>query len=89
LEVYAHLVEERTGQKVSKMHLYYPKEEDSSPYITFNANKDNIQHTISVFDGVVNKIETKNYDMSHIAKSEKHCGNCDMRYHCNPKQYSN
>jgi DNA helicase II / ATP-dependent DNA helicase PcrA len=87
LEVYAHLVEERTGQKVSKMHLYYPKEEDSSPYITFNVNKDNIQHTISVFDDVVNKIESKNYDMNHITKSEKQCGSCDMRFHCNPKQY--
>jgi DNA helicase-2/ATP-dependent DNA helicase PcrA len=87
LEIYSHLVEERTGQKVSKMHLYYPKEENSSPYITFNANKDNIQYTISVFDDVVNKIETKNYDMKHITKSEKQCSECDMRFHCNPKQY--
>lgn len=89
LEVYAHLVEERTGQKVSRMHLYYPKEEDGSPYITFNSNKDNIAHTISVFDEVVSNIEKKNYDMSRIVKTEKHCGNCDMRYYCNPKQYSN
>lgn len=89
LEIYAHLVEERTGNRVSKMHLYYPKEENSSPYITFNSNKDNIQHTISVFDEVVTKIETKNYDMSTTAKSEKQCGNCDMRYHCNPKHYTN
>lgn len=89
LEIYAHLVEERTGHQVSKMHLYYPKEEDSSPYITFKSNKDNIQHTIEVFDEVVKKIETKNYDMAHIVKSEKQCKECDMRYHCNPKQYSN
>ncbi len=89
LEIYAHLVEERTGHVVSKMHLYYPKEENSSPYVTFKSNKDNIQHTISVFDEVVNKIETKNYDMKHIVKSEKQCGECDMRYHCNPKQYNN
>lgn len=89
LEVYAHLVEERTGQKVSKMHLYYPKEADSSPYVTFDSNADNIQYTISVFDEVVRKIEQKDYDMGSIKKSEKHCGNCDMRYHCNPKQYSN
>jgi DNA helicase-2/ATP-dependent DNA helicase PcrA len=88
LEIYAHLVEERTGHIVSKMHLYYPKEESSSPYVTFKSNKDNIQHTISVFDEVVNKIETKNYDMKHIVKSEKQCGECDMRYHCNPKQYN-
>lgn len=89
LEIYAHLVEERTGHKVSKMHLYYPKEEDSSPYITFKSNKDNIQATISIFDEVVNKIETKDYSMHHITKSEKQCGDCDMRYHCNPRQYSN
>jgi DNA helicase-2/ATP-dependent DNA helicase PcrA len=89
LEIYAHLVEERTGYKVSNMHLYYPKEETSSPYITFNASKNNIQSTISVFDEVVNKIENKDYSMNQIVKSEKQCGNCDMRYHCNPKQYNN
>jgi DNA helicase-2/ATP-dependent DNA helicase PcrA len=89
LEVYAHLVEQRTGQKVSKMHLYYPKEDSGSPYITFNSNKDNIAFTIAVFDDVVSNIEKKNYDMSKIIKSEKQCGNCDMRYYCNPKQYSN
>jgi DNA helicase-2/ATP-dependent DNA helicase PcrA len=89
LEIYAHLVEERTQHTVSKMHLYYPKEEDGSPYITFKSNKDNIQHTISVFDEVVSKIETKNYDMTNINKSEKQCGDCDMRFHCNPKHYSN
>jgi DNA helicase-2/ATP-dependent DNA helicase PcrA len=88
LEIYAHIVEERTGQKVSKMHLYYPKEEDSSPYITFNSDKDNIEFTISVFDEVVNKIENKNYDMSNTVKSEKQCGECDMRFHCNPRSYS-
>lgn len=89
LEVYAHIVEERTGQKVSRLHLYYPKEESGSPYITFGANKDNIGHTISIFDDVVKKIENKNYEMKHITKSEKQCGNCDMRYHCNPRQYTN
>lgn len=31
LHLYAHLIEERTGQKVSKMHLYYTGEEDSVP----------------------------------------------------------
>ncbi len=88
LEIYAHLVEERTNHKVSKMHLYYPKEENATPTITFKANKDNIQHTISIFDDVVKKIETKNYDMSQTRKSEKQCGSCDMRFHCNPRQYT-
>lgn len=89
LEIYAHIVEERTGHKVSKMHLYYPSEDAASPYITYKSNQSNIQHTISVFDEVVNKIEAKNYDMTHIVKSEKQCGDCDMRFHCNPKHYSN
>lgn len=89
LEIYAHLVEERTGQKVSKTHLYYPKEDEGSPYITFRVNKENIQHTISVFDEIVMKIEAKNFDMSNTRKTEKQCSDCDMRFHCNPRQYKN
>lgn len=87
LEVYAHLVEERTGYEVSKMHLYYPKEEDGSPYITFPYKAELIDNTISTFDKVVDKIENKDFDMGKVVKSEKQCGNCDMRFHCNPKQY--
>ena len=35
LNIYAYLVEQRTGNKVSKMHLYYTGEENSNPKITF------------------------------------------------------
>jgi len=87
LEVYAHLVEERTGEKVSKMHLYYPKEEDSSPYISFKKNEDTISNTIASFDEIVRKIGSKDFDISHIDKNEKQCGECDMRFHCNPGSY--
>jgi DNA helicase-2/ATP-dependent DNA helicase PcrA len=87
LEVYAHLVEQRTGQTVSRMHLYYPKEDNGSPYVTFKTNRENIGATISTFDDVVKRIESKDYDMNNVAKSEKLCGNCDMRFHCNPKHY--
>lgn len=87
LEVYAHIVEDRTGQEVSKMHLYYPKEDNGSPYITFKKTPDRIEDTIATFDEVVDKIERKDYDISHITKSEKQCGNCDMRFYCNPKAY--
>lgn len=89
LEVYAHLVEERTGYKVSKMHLYYPKEEEGNPNITFPANANNITGTIESFDEVVRKIEAKDFSMAHISKSEKLCSECDMRYLCNPRKYSN
>ena len=65
---YAHLVEERTGHKVSKMHLHYPKEQNSSPYVTFNKNEHTINKTVESFDEVVAKIESKNFDNSHIVK---------------------
>ena len=35
LNIYAYLVERRTGNKVSKMYLYYTGEENSNPKITF------------------------------------------------------
>lgn len=82
LEVYAHLVEQKTGYKVSKMHLHYPKEENSSPYITFPKDDTTVENTIKTFEKVVQKIENKNFDNSHITKSDKQCGNCDMRFYC-------
>ena len=42
LEVYAHLVEEKTGKKVSRMHLYYTGEENGKPIISFEKSKDSI-----------------------------------------------
>lgn len=87
LEVYGHLVEERTGYKVSKLHLYYPKEENGSPYITFKFDQGQIQETIQSFEAIVRKIEAKDFDPNSVAKSEKLCGDCDMRFHCNPRQY--
>jgi len=89
LEVYAHIIAQNKNLEVTKLHLYYPKEDSGNPFITFPVFKDNINATISIFAEVVNKIETKNYDMSHTVKNEKQCGDCDMRYHCNPKYYCN
>ncbi|KXX67431.1 DNA helicase UvrD [Flammeovirga sp. SJP92] len=85
LEVYAHLVEEKTGQKVSKMNLYYTGEENGIPTLTFPNNKSSINDTIDTFEKVVSKIESNNYDMSSVNKCDKLCGNCDMRHYCNPK----
>jgi len=87
LEVYAHLVEERTGEKVSQMHLYFPKEEDSVPQITFPFNKESIDTTIESFAETVSKIESKNYDNDHIVKNKKQCGNCDMRFYCHQSHH--
>lgn len=85
LEVYAHLVEERTNHKVSKMHLYYTAEKDGLPTISYERRNADIPKTIATFDGVVTKIEARNFDMSAIKKTEKLCGSCDMRFHCNPR----
>ncbi|MEM5007393.1 ATP-dependent DNA helicase [Priestia megaterium] len=83
LEVYAHLVEKRTGQQVSKMHLYYTGEEDSNPYVTFPKDIKAIGKTISAFDEIVKRIEDKDFLIKK--RPEKHCRNCDMRFYCNEK----
>ena len=36
LEVYAHIVEEKFGKKVSKLHLYYTRAENESPYVSWD-----------------------------------------------------
>lgn len=80
LEVYAHLVEEKTGKSVSRMHLYYTGEEGENPTVTFEKSQDAIDKTISEFDKVVAKIQ--NHEFSTEAKNKKSCLNCDMRYYC-------
>lgn len=83
LEVYAYLVEEKTGRKVSKMHLYYTGDESGNPLVSFNKSKVSLEKTIQEFDDVVDHIHAK--DFSHKAKDKKSCVNCDMRYYCKRK----
>lgn len=83
LEVYAYLIENRYGLKVSAMHLYYPKEENGNPRITFRYNQGNIENTIEAFEEVVKKIERKDYSMQGVRRNEKHCSDCDLRFYCN------
>jgi DNA helicase-2/ATP-dependent DNA helicase PcrA len=71
LQIYGHLVEERTGYKVSRLHLYYPKEDDSSPYISYKFDDTAVQQTIETFDKVVRKIEKKDFHLDEANKSEK------------------
>ena len=83
LEIYAYLVEQRYGHKVSAMHLYYPKEENGNPRITYRYQKQNIDNTIEAFEDVVHKIENKDYSMEGVRRNEKHCSDCDLRFYCN------
>ncbi len=80
LHIYAHLVEERTGQKVSKMHLYYTGEENGVPTITYPYTKTAIEGTLAAFDDTVKKIMRK--DFSTAANDQKTCKECDFRFFC-------
>lgn len=83
LHLYAHLVEERTGRRVSKMHLYYTGEENGVPTITYPYTKTAIAGTVAAFDDTVHKIMRKEYHV--CAKDEKVCANCDFRFYCRNK----
>jgi DNA helicase-2/ATP-dependent DNA helicase PcrA len=85
LEVYAHLVEERTGQTVSRMHLYYTGEDGGNPYVSFTKDKRVIGNTIAQFDNIVSRIEKQDYKMA--ARPAKLCQNCDMRAYCDTKNW--
>ena len=80
LQLYAHLVEERTGQKVSKMNLYYTGEESGNPMIPFPYSRTAIDATVQAFDDTVHKILRK--DFSTKAENTRTCESCDFRYHC-------
>lgn len=84
LEVYAHLVENRMGLQVSKMHLYYTGEKSGNSYVTFTKKSEIIDKTINSFDGIVRKIEARDFTIK--SRPKKHCGNCDMRFYCNKKE---
>ncbi|MDA8118997.1 MAG: ATP-dependent DNA helicase [Gammaproteobacteria bacterium] len=85
LEVYAHLVEERTGQKVSRMHLYYTGEDGGNPYVSFTKDDRAIGKTIARFDDIVARIERQDYQIA--ARSAKLCQSCDMRAYCDNKNW--
>lgn len=83
LHIYAHLVEERTGKKVSKMHLYYTGEDSGIPTITYPYTKSAVEGTMAVFDDTVKKIMKK--DFHRCANDSKICASCDFRFYCGNK----
>lgn len=80
LEVYAHIVQERTGYKISKLHLYYTGETNGIPTISFDKKNSSIDKTIKSFEKTVLKI--KNKEFKQKSKSNNLCLNCDMRFYC-------
>jgi DNA helicase II / ATP-dependent DNA helicase PcrA len=86
LEVYAHIIEQRTGLTVSRTHLYYTSEEAGNPYITFDKNSRSVEKTIVVFDSVVARIEAKDFAIPE--RPAKACSTCDMRHYCDAKTWN-
>ncbi|MCX7025288.1 MAG: ATP-dependent DNA helicase [Spirochaetes bacterium] len=82
LDIYAHIIEERYGKRVSRMHLYYTGAENESPYVSYDFERPRIDKTVAAIDAVVGKIESKDFDHRHIKKTEKQCGGCDVRAFC-------
>lgn len=80
LQIYAHLVEEKMGVTVSRMHIYYTGAENEIPTVTFPKNPDSIARTIQEFDGIVAKIQAK--DFRTKATKQQTCKDCDFKHYC-------
>ena len=83
LQLYAWLVEQRTGHIVSRMHLYYTGAEDENPRISFKHTHTAVEGTLAAFDDTVHEILARHF--SRCAQSEKACSACDFRYFCGAK----
>lgn len=81
LQIYAYIIEQRTGIPVSKLHLYYTGDSESGiPTISFKNEPSKVQDTIDDFTNVVHKIQCRDYSTKSV--SANLCRNCDLRYFC-------
>ncbi|PLR19534.1 ATP-dependent helicase [Pantoea endophytica] len=86
LEIYAHLVEERYGYQVSKMHLYFTGETNGLPNISFNKTSGTIDKTVAEFDRIVGRIESKDFSLK--SRPDKTCVDCSARAYCDRKNWN-
>ena len=82
LEIYAHIVEERYQRTVSRMHLYYTGTKDGNPYVSYDFERKKIEKTVTAIGSVVKRIEDKDFSTRGIEKSDRHCGDCDIKPYC-------
>ena len=85
LEVYSHIVEEKFGKSVSKMHLYYTRVEGENPYVTWDFDPKKVEGTLKKFGETVAKIEGHRFSNKGVVKCARLCDGCDMRFYCNYK----
>ena len=81
LQIYAYIIEQKTGIPVSKLRLYYTGDDTSGvPEIIFPNEPAKVQDTIDEFTEVVHKIQCRDY--STRSTSQTMCNNCDLRHFC-------
>lgn len=80
LEIYAHLVEQRHGLKVSAMNLYYTGEEAGVPTYRFPFERQSVEATIAGVDAVVGCMESKEFAVAE--RPPKLCKECDLKPYC-------
>lgn len=80
LEVYGHLVQERHGKRVRKLHLHYTGALHGNPRVSFDMDPARVNGTIEDFDRVVARIERKEFGITE--RPATLCKNCDMRHYC-------
>lgn len=81
LEIYAHIVQNKYGKPVSKMHLFYTGTEDGSPLVSYDFSSKSIERTIAEVDAVVERIERKDFAQAKNCDPLK-CRECDFRHYC-------
>lgn len=80
LLLYAHIIEEKSSLKISRLHLYCTGGDDRNPQISFPATREDIEETVREFDATVRSIERKEF--SQMAADKSRCQYCDFRYYC-------
>ena len=83
LEIYAHIIEQKYGLRVSRMHLYYTGVEDGDPRISYRYNQHSIDRTIDEVSAIVDKIENKEFTQDPAKRCAHLCDKCDLKHFCN------
>ena len=81
LQIYAYIIEQKTGLPVSQLRIYYTGDtSDGVPEIKFPNEPTKVHATIDEFTEVVHKIQCRDY--STRSTSQTMCNNCDLRHFC-------
>ena len=80
INIYAYMLGKTTGQRVSRIKLYYTGELTSSPEIIYDYDKSEAERIIMQFDSSVRKII--NQDFSERTNNTETCRDCNFRYYC-------